>query len=49
MDIEDYIETRNSLISKDLLAFDGTLFQVLELPPTAPARLARRTDAYDAL
>jgi hypothetical protein len=49
MDIEDYIETRNSLISKDLLAFDGTLFQVLELPPTAPARLARRKDAYDAL
>jgi hypothetical protein len=48
MDIEDYIEARNSLISKDLIAFDGTVFQVLELPEKAPARPVRR-DAYDAL
>ncbi|MEI6314791.1 MAG: helix-turn-helix domain-containing protein [Syntrophus sp. (in: bacteria)] len=49
MDIEDYIEARNSLIRKDLIAFDGTLFQVLELPSSTPARPAGRTDAYDAL
>ena len=30
--VEDYIEARNQLIEKDLLAFDGTLFQVLSLP-----------------
>jgi len=30
---DQYIDTRNALIKKDLIAFDGTLFQVLELPP----------------
>ena len=30
--LDKYIEARNSLIDKDLIAFDGTLFQVLELP-----------------
>lgn len=30
--IEDYIEARNALIERDLLAFDGTRFQVLSLP-----------------
>ena len=36
--LEQYIEARNSLIKKELIAFDGTLFQVLDLPskPTAP-------------
>ena len=28
-----YIEARNALIHKDLIAFDGTRFQVLSLPP----------------
>ncbi len=49
MDIEDYIEARNSLIAKELIAFDGTVFQVLELPEKVPARPVRRTDAYEAL
>jgi hypothetical protein len=31
--LDDYITARNSLIRKDLLAFDGTRFQVLSLPP----------------
>ena len=31
--VDDYIEARNSLLQKDLIAFDGTLFQVLDLPP----------------
>lgn len=30
--VEDYIQARNQLIEKDLLAFDGTLFQLLSLP-----------------
>jgi len=30
--VDDYILSRNSLIDKDLLAFDGTFFQVLLLP-----------------
>jgi hypothetical protein len=34
--VEQYIEARNSLIKKDLVAFDGTLFQVLELPAKPP-------------
>jgi len=32
LSVEEYIEARNHLIDKDLLAFDGTLFQVLSLP-----------------
>jgi len=32
--IEDYIEARNALVAKDLIAFDGTIFQVLDLPPS---------------
>ena len=31
--LDDYIAARNSLIDKDLVAFDGTRFQVLALPP----------------
>jgi hypothetical protein len=34
--VDQYIEARNLLIEKDLIAFDGTLFQVLELPAKAP-------------
>jgi hypothetical protein len=30
--VDDYITARNALIEKDLLAFDGYLFQVLSLP-----------------
>jgi hypothetical protein len=33
LDLDEYITARDSLIEKDLLAFDGSLFQVLELPP----------------
>ena len=44
--LEKYIEARNGLINKDLIAFDGTLFQVLELPPNQPKRTpaSRRPD-----
>jgi hypothetical protein len=32
MTLDEYIEVRNGLIAKDLIAFDGTRFQVLSLP-----------------
>jgi hypothetical protein len=35
MTLDDYILGRNGLLKKDLIAFDGTLFQVLELPKKA--------------
>jgi hypothetical protein len=38
---EDYIRARDALMEKDLIAFDGTLFQVLDLPAKPPA-LTRR-------
>ena len=37
MSLDQYLQARNALIEKDLIAFDGTLFQVLDLPKTAPA------------
>jgi len=30
---DQYVKARNDLMDKDLIAFDGTLFQVLDLPP----------------
>lgn len=30
--LEQYIQARNGLMKKDLITFDGTLFQVLSLP-----------------
>ena len=32
MDLDQYISARNGLIDKDLINFDGTVFQVLDLP-----------------
>lgn len=34
--VERYVQARNRLIENDLIAFDGTRFQVLELPQSAP-------------
>jgi len=31
--LDDYLKARDALVKKDLIAFDGTLFQVLALPP----------------
>lgn len=45
--VDEYIVARNSLIDKDLIAFDGRLFQVLSLPPKPvrdSVRLLRSTD-----
>jgi hypothetical protein len=30
--LDQYIEARNGLMDKDMISFDGTLFQVLDLP-----------------
>ena len=30
--LDQYIQARDGLIEKDLIAFDGTIFQVLDLP-----------------
>lgn len=34
LSLEEYIQSRDQLIEIDLIAFDGTIFQVLELPAT---------------
>ena len=39
MTVKQYIEARDGLIEKDLIAFDGSLFQVLSLP-SKPAQLS---------
>jgi hypothetical protein len=45
LDLDQYINARNGLIDKDLIAFDGTIFQVLDLPqkPLLPAA-GKQTD-----
>ena len=42
--LDDYIQARDSLLKKDLIAFDGTLFQVLELPTKAQAPNSSKPD-----
>jgi hypothetical protein len=37
LSLDQYIEARQGLITKDLIDFDGTVYQVLELPPSPPA------------
>ncbi len=47
---DEYIEARNALIDKDLIAFDGYLFQVLSLPETValkPGRQLRSVEEMD--
>jgi len=51
--LEVYVEARNALIGKDLIAFDGTRFQVLSLPerpvsdPSPPLRTAEDFEQHD--
>jgi hypothetical protein len=40
--LDEYISSRDSLIEQDLIAFDGTIFQVLSLPQKQPERRKRR-------
>jgi hypothetical protein len=39
---DEYIEARDSLMNKDLIAFDGSLFQVLDLPKEPVQRKQRQ-------
>jgi hypothetical protein len=39
--VDQYIEARNELIEKDLIAFDGTLFQVLDLAGSQPKKCVK--------
>ena len=41
LSVDDYLLARDGLIEKDLIAFDGTLFQVLDLPARPPAGAGR--------
>jgi hypothetical protein len=43
---EDYIRARDALMEKDLIAFDGTLFQVLDLPAKPPALTRREVSPH---
>jgi hypothetical protein len=40
LDLEDYLAARNSLLDKQLLAFDGRQFQVLALPKAPRPQLS---------
>ncbi len=44
--LDDYIAARNALLKKDLIAFDGTLFQVLELPAKAQPPSLTKPDEH---
>lgn len=52
MPLDEYLGIRDSIIAKDLIAFDGVRFQVLSLPPTPnfpPRRpLTTRKDLEDS-
>jgi hypothetical protein len=51
--LDDYLQARNSLLAKDLIAFDGARFQVLSLPvrpvhtPARPLVAADDLDEHD--
>jgi len=47
MTLEQYTSARDGLIEKDLIAFDGTFFQVLELP-AAPIEAKRGSNGRPA-
>lgn len=38
MSLDQYIEARDHLIKTDLIQFDGTIFQVLDLPQMPPKK-----------
>lgn len=51
--VDEYLPARNALIDKDLIAFDGRLFQVLSLPqhpsisPPKPLKTKGKMEKYD--
>jgi len=50
MSMDQYLQARHALIEKDLIDFDGTIFQVLDLPEAAPtSRPQSRASDLDRL
>jgi hypothetical protein len=47
--LDDYIQARDGLLKKDLIAFDGTLFQVLQLPAKPQAPRTSKPDGRQAV
>jgi hypothetical protein len=46
LSVDDYIGARDALIEKDLIASDGTLFQVLDLPAKPPSPTRREESPH---
>lgn len=46
LNLDEYIAARDGLMDKDLIAFDGRLFQVLDLP-SRPVKRAKPADDKD--
>lgn len=42
MSLDQYLQARRALIGQELIAFDGTVFQVLALPPAPKASKCQR-------
>jgi len=42
LSLDDYLEARFGLLEKDLIDFDGTMYQVLHLPPKPLQAVPRR-------
>lgn len=49
LSVDEYVNARNGLIQKDLIAFDGTIFQVLELPAKPPPAVQPQKDKLSHL
>jgi len=47
LSLDDYLAARNGLIDKDLIAFDGSRYQVLSLPAPPEPRRARPLRCQD--
>ena len=47
LSLDNYIEARNGLIKKDLIHFDGTIFQLLELP-VSPVKISPKEPFFDS-
>jgi hypothetical protein len=48
LSVDDYILARDALMEKDLIAFDGTLFQVLDLPAKPTAGIRREVNQHQS-
>ena len=42
--VDQYIEARDGLLEKDMISFDGTLFQVLDLPSKPSLKGSHRSE-----